>query len=110
MKRDGCDCAACQECCQREPGWFLPEEIPVAAKFLRLVEYEFVARFCAKHSIENGTALSPATKLGTTTCVFFEQGKCLIHDVKPYECRKVFGCDPARRHQRIREFIIHQWS
>ncbi|MBI4126012.1 MAG: YkgJ family cysteine cluster protein [Deltaproteobacteria bacterium] len=110
MKRDGCDCTACRECCQREPGWFVPDEIPAAAKFLGLSEAEFITRYCAKHPLENGTALSPATKPGSTTCIFFEKGKCSIHDVKPYECRKVFGCDPARRHARVRDWITAKWK
>ena len=29
----------------------------------------------------------------TGRCVFLKEGRCIIHPVKPYECRKVFACN-----------------
>lgn len=84
----------------------MPDEVPVAAKYLGLSEREFVQGYCAEH-VENGVyALSPKQKSNSTECIFLNKEKlCAIHDVKPYECRKVFGCEGPRRHQTIREII-----
>lgn len=109
-KRHGCSCRACRECCRREPGWFLPEEIEAAAAFLKLSRDEFVSSRCAEHIEDDALALSPAVKPGKTECVFLNRdGLCDIHPVKPYECRKVYGCQGPARHRRIREIIAKQW-
>lgn len=109
-KKQGCSCEKCRECCRREPGWFLPGEIAPAAAFLNLAETEFERKFCSEH-VEGGVSvLSPATKPGTTECVFLgRDGLCKIHPVKPHECRKVMGCEGPGRHRRIREIILKQW-
>lgn len=109
-RKKECSCEACQECCTREAGWFVPEEIKPAADFLGLSEDEFVEQYCQKHDLGHTFALSPKAKEDTTICVFFEKGLCKIHEVKPYECRKAFGCESDRRHTRMRELIIKQWK
>ncbi|MFA4875601.1 MAG: YkgJ family cysteine cluster protein [bacterium] len=108
--RHGCSCPACRECCKREPGWFVPEEIAPAARFLKLSEADFVARFCEEHDEDGVLALSPARKPGKSECVFLKRGGlCEIHEVKPYECRKVYGCEGEARHRRLREIIKRMW-
>ncbi len=126
--KEGCSCLACRECCSRDPGWFIPEEIPIAARYKGLTEQEFVARFCAEHLVDDVLALSPATKSSalhkslegrpgkpatkprSTACIFLNRdGLCDIHPVKPYECRKVYGCAPDYRHKRVREIIAKMW-
>lgn len=110
-KRQGCACEKCQECCRREPGWFMPEEVSVAAKFLGIKENDFIAKYCKEHPEDAVLAYSPATKPKSTECVFLDaSGLCKIHPVKPYECRKVYGCGPLARHQRIREIIKKKWG
>lgn len=110
-KRHGCACPACQECCRREPGWFVPQEVPQAAAYLNLAEQEFIAEYCAGHESGGAIALSPAQKPGRGECVFLtKDGLCQIHEVKPFECRKVFGCEAASRHRRIREIIAEMWK
>ncbi len=110
-KRTGCSCKACQECCKREPGWFVPEEVAVAAAYLELSESEFVKRFCEEHVEDGVRALSPARKPGKSECIFLSRdGLCEIHAVKPYECRKVYGCEGPSRHRRMREIIKRMWS
>jgi len=109
-KRTGCSCEACKECCRREPGWFVPEELPIAAKYLGLSEQEFISRLCEEHIEDDVRAFSPARKPGRTECVFLSRdGLCEIHEVKPYECRKVFGCEGPSRHRRLREIIRRMW-
>ena len=107
----GCSCPKCQECCRREPGWFAPHELSTAAAFLNVTEDEFVKRFCVWHDEGGRSILAPATKPWSTECVFLNrQGLCDIHVVKPYECRKVFGCKGPSRHRRIREIIARMWT
>ncbi|HPM41134.1 MAG TPA: hypothetical protein PLY45_01700, partial [bacterium] len=63
-KKKGCSCERCRECCAREPGWFLPDEIGQAAAYLKLDREEFVSRYCEEH-VEGGVAaISPARKPG----------------------------------------------
>ncbi|MBI4236799.1 MAG: hypothetical protein HY696_00080 [Deltaproteobacteria bacterium] len=104
-----CACAACQSLCQHEPGWFVPEEIDGAAAYLGISRYTLEHDYLTAHAVPDGVALAPRTKPGTTECIFFETGKCRIHPVKPYECRKVFGCESGRRHKRMRELIARRW-
>lgn len=109
-KKQGCSCEKCQECCKREPGWFLPEEVEQAALSLRLRSNEFILKFCKEHVADEIVTLSPATKPNTTECVFFNRdGLCDIHEVKPYECRKVMGCERPGRNSRLRELILRKW-
>lgn len=109
-KKKGCTCEACQECCRREPGWFVPEEIPVAAAFLGKSEEDFVAECCEEHVEDGVRALSPKRKPGKQECLFLQRdGLCAIHAVKPYECRKVFGCEGPGRHKRMREIVARMW-
>lgn len=110
-KRHGCDCPQCQECCQREPGWFIPEEIERAAAFLKLAEADFIAQYCEEHVEDDIRALSPKRKPGKKSCIFLTpKGLCEIHEVKPYECRKVYGCQGESRHRRMREIILRMWK
>ena len=105
-KKTGCDCLKCQSLCRHEPGWFLPEEIDPVAQFLGLTLDEFSQKYCNVHSL----CLSPKYLTREKRCLFFLVGHCRIHDVKPYECRKVYGCESPRRHKRIREMIRRQWE
>lgn len=104
-----CACPACQSLCEHEPGWFVPEEIDAAAAYLDLSRADFEREYLAAHTTPDGIALAPRTTPGTTVCVFLVAGKCRIHPVKPYECRKVFGCESGRRHKRMRELIARRW-
>lgn len=107
-KRAGCDCKKCRELCRHEPGWFMPEEIGPAADFFGLGEREFIKKYLIEHIVEGVSALAPKMEHGA--CVFLKEGLCSIHPVKPYECRKVYGCEGPRRHKRIREIILKKWK
>ena len=109
-KRRGCSCDACKECCTREPGWFIPEEVPIAASYMNLAEKEFIQKYCEEHYEDDGYGISPARKEGKKECIFLNKdGLCDIHEVKPYECRKVYGCEGPMRHRRMREIIKRMW-
>lgn len=104
-KRQGCDCHECRALCEHEPGWFMPEEVPAAAEFCGMPEADFREKYVAYHEMNGIRMVSPRrSKMGQ--CIFFKGGKCEIHPVKPFECRKVFGCEANRRHQRLREQMV----
>ena len=109
-KRQGCTCESCRECCTREPGWFVPDEVSYAAAFMNLTEQDFVAYYCQEHFEDGVYAISPATKPRSAECIFLNaEHLCDIHPVKPYECRKVYGCEGESRHRRMREIIKRMW-
>lgn len=98
-----CTCQVCVDECKRRPGWFLPGEAEVAAAFLGLPLQEFFSTFLgvdwwvSKHDtfvlapavvdMEPGT-MYPWWPVGQ--CVFLENDRCRIHQVKPYECRMAY--------------------
>jgi Fe-S-cluster containining protein len=88
----------------------MPDEVETTARFLDLPENEFIKKYCTEHIEDDVYAISPAQKPGTTECIFLNKKKeCDIHEVKPYECRKVFGCEGPARHRRMREIIKKRW-
>jgi len=89
----------------------MPDEIKTAANFLGIAESEFIKEYCEEHFENNSMAISPARKHPNGECIFLKNNnKCAIHPVKPYECRKVYGCEPQHRHQRIRDIILKRWT
>lgn len=88
----------------------MPDEIAAVAAFFNLTEPEFIREYCKEHLEDDTYALSPAQKPGTTECIFLNEKKeCAIHDIKPYECRKVFGCEGITRHTKMRDIIKKRW-
>lgn len=96
-------CEVCQNACTHKPGWFLPGEAERTADLLGLTLADL---FHAKLSIDWWEAgprmesttfvLSPAVVHGPVgqefafdprgVCVFYKDGRCEIHEAKPYEC------------------------
>lgn len=109
-KHHGCSCKVCQSLCRHEPGWFAPGEAEHAADYLRIDWPTFLRDFLTEWPVEGGVALSPRFDSRRKACVFFKKGLCEIHDVKPFECRKVYGCEAGRRHSRIRDIIATMWG
>ncbi|OQA62352.1 MAG: Flagellin N-methylase [bacterium ADurb.Bin270] len=109
--RHGCKCPECVECCERDPGWFMPDEVAIAAQYLGLNENEFIEKYCTEHIYDGTRTLSPAMKNGGSSCIFLNRDKeCSIHEVKPFECKKVYGCGANHRHKRLREMISKNWK
>lgn len=99
---ESCTCTVCQAQCKRKPGWFKPGEAEKVAELLGLSLQQFFDRYLMVDSWEldkgSNAVLSPAIKgedsgvylaFATGECVFFKDGRCTIHAVKPYECRYV---------------------
>lgn len=83
----------------------MPEEVPAAAEFCGLSEADFREKYIAYHDMDGIQMASPRRAL-SGSCIFFKGGKCQIHPVKPFECRKVFGCEANRRHRKVREQMV----
>jgi len=75
-----------------------------------LSEAAFIEQCLTAHDADGALAFAPARKPGSSECSFLlSDGLCAIHPVKPYECRKIFGCEGASRHRRMREIIKKMW-
>ncbi|HNX58885.1 MAG TPA: YkgJ family cysteine cluster protein [Spirochaetota bacterium] len=76
-------CSRCGSCC-REHGFvfFSDNEVDICAKHVGLYRYEFIDRFLTStfrgfaHEVSSGGQ-----------CIFLESGGCVLHDVKPEQCR-----------------------
>ena len=116
-----CSCETCVSACRKKPGWFLPEEITPAANSLGMTDKDFFEKYLGVDYYwkdgEHNYVLSPAVKSMNPgemfpfsaggECVFFENGKCNIHENKPYEC-KIYD----HRHlapDDIHEKVSEQW-
>jgi len=88
----GKDCQKCQQGCQQGSGCFTEEQLPIAAKFLRLDESKLKELWLEQITRFNTTLFRPKIKRAEGQhhgqCVFFDKkGGCLIHEVKPLECQ-----------------------
>lgn len=93
-----CECQPCKNACSHMPGWFKPEQINKVAEFLEISIQKLFDTKLAVNWWENPNMFSivPATinmKPGREVnynprgiCIFFKEGKCEIHSVKPFEC------------------------
>lgn len=95
-----CSCKTCQDGCTHKPGWFLPGEAEKAAEYLNLTLKEFFDEFMGVDWLVSLPAdiyilapsltwwepgqMYPSDPRGR--CIFYEDGLCKIHPVKPYEC------------------------
>ncbi len=125
--KDPCACAKCRDACDFFPGYFLPGEIPKAAK-LKGVS---IARFRREYLTNldgHGTPtawLRPKVIDGTADtevagrrssgedvgrCVFFDGKDCEIHDAKPLECRGSYPGHENSRFWHLRDLVIEAWA
>jgi Fe-S-cluster containining protein len=80
------ECLECGRCCAGpEEGyiWVNDEEVAAAAKFLRLSEKAFRARYVRRV----GRRQTLIENKKTRDCVFLKDGKCQIYSVRPTQCR-----------------------
>lgn len=106
---DSGTCSECRSACTHKPGWFNPGEVEKVAEYLGIsVQELFDTKLQVDWWEEDGNhpndvfVLSPAVVGGTPgdmfsedpkgTCVFYKNGLCEIHEVKPHECRQTLGC------------------
>ena len=118
--KKSCTCEECQAQCSFKPGWFLSGEIEKVATFFTMSLHDIFRRYFAVDWWEDdeptfvvspAITTSPAGKEFPSDprgiCVFFVQGKCSIHAVKPFECKEsLHNSDPGKRH----EIVADAWK
>jgi len=98
MKKE-CKCDLCKSACKNKPGWFKPGEPEKVAEYLNIPLKElFDTKLMVDwwESDEDVFIIAPAVKGGNIggeypgnpqgECIFFKDGLCSIHEVKPFEC------------------------
>ena len=107
--KESCKCDKCKKACENKPGWFIPGEAERVAEYLNIsLEELFRAKLMVDwwvSSPEDIFILAPAIKYEepgseypgdpTGECVFFIDGLCEIHPVKPFECKELFHGEQA---------------
>ena len=109
-----CTCQHCQSLCKHKPGWFAPGEAEKVADFMGVSLPDFFRDSLAVDWWQGDPdifLLSPAVVGGDSgeefpadprgVCVFFKEGRCSIHVVKPRECR-------LAHHDREEEGGVHK--
>ena len=97
---DSCKCDSCQSACRHKPGWFKPEQVKVLLDHFKvnsirdLLEAGFAIDWwtsnqdilvLAPNIIGNEDRIQyPGNPRGV--CVFYNNGLCDIHDIRPFEC------------------------
>lgn len=121
--KESCTCAKCREACSYRPGWFLPGEAEEVAYHLGVsLETLFETKLMVDWWVGDDAdvfVLSPAIvgeEAGTETqevvqgtCVFFENGSCLIHAVKPFECREMIHGEKNGERNGRHEWVANAW-
>ena len=119
-----CECSSCRGACESKPGWFMPGEAEKAAEHLGVSLKELFDNSLSVDWWEKDAeldhdvfVLSPAVWGGSPgeefdadpkgVCVFFKEGRCSIHEVKPFECRQLLHTDSpemvSARHRSVRD-------
>lgn len=121
-KSDDCSCEHCQSACTVKPGWFLPGQAEKVARYLGKSLKEL---FDESLSVDWWVGADPLYLItpavvgreggmmpgsGRGTCVFFKDGKCSIHAVKPFECRMMKHDDTREQVQRRHRMVAHAWE
>lgn len=91
-----CSCKTCQSFCKHKPGWFAFGQLEKVATFLgvclptlfrRYLKVEsFVDRLELAGVVDEKRYFVLTPKFRNGHCVFFQNGHCSIHPVKPMEC------------------------
>jgi hypothetical protein len=80
------ECLGCGRCCSGpEEGyvWLNDEELRAIADSLRLTEQEFRRRYIRRVGKRQTIIEDKKTK----NCIFLQNGKCTIYDLRPTQCR-----------------------
>jgi len=77
------ECTGCGACCKGEPGYvfLFDHEIERISKFLKITQAEFKKKYTKTYA-----SFFSLTEKENGDCVFLEDHKCIIHQVRPYQC------------------------
>jgi len=124
-----CKCNKCREACEVNPGWFTPDQIATVAEHMSMTEKELFDKFLAvnwwetdrewgnDHDIfviapalsgESPGDMYPSDPRGK--CVFYQDGLCGIHPVKPFECEQFIHGEPFDTVHKRHYGVAVQWE
>lgn len=124
--RDSCSCGVCQGACTYKPGWFLPGEAEKAAALMDMSLPEFFRTYLGVNywPEDEGlpltfllapaiTRMSPGEEYPADPkgrCVFFQEGRCQIHEARPHECRRYFHTDTHAETHAVHHEVAATWG
>lgn len=133
IEHKDCSCESCVSACRYKPGWFMPGEAEKAADLLNMELPDFFKQYLGvdwwtnrdSEQVVEGQqgeifVLAPATLNMDSgdmypgnprgQCIFLKGGRCSIHSVKPFECRRYMHDedDQSIRDRHIE--IVKAWS
>lgn len=114
-----CECDMCQSACKNKPGWFLPEQVKELLNYFKAQTIDEILGgkkiaidwfegdgdtedilVLAPNIVNNDSIQYPNNPNGV--CIFYEHGKCSIHEIKPYECAKLMHDEGVEgRHEEV---------
>lgn len=115
-----CQCVRCVDACRVRTGWFLPGEAEKAAELKGMILADFFKQYLGVDWWSDDTLiLAPAIRGMFTggrypedpegTCVFLVDGKCDIHDAKPFECRAYIHTETSEEVQARHRTVVDAW-
>jgi Fe-S-cluster containining protein len=135
---ENCSCNECISACLNDPGRLVPSDMPKMSRYLKISESDLKKNYLVIVSIKiNGlaaNALAPAKKSGRRfiaepgtiapdyyskekgRCIFLDdKERCLVHEVKPFECGAYMGCRDTflgkpYRARAVEEFFYKRWK
>lgn len=124
MKEYNCNCQECQNACKFRPGWFLPEQVEQLYKYFKVNNIEELLKkgFAIDwwNSENDILILAPNIKNNENNiqypddprneCVFYNNKKCDIYDVRPIECRAYIHNMESEITQKAHESIAMEWQ
>lgn len=127
---ESCTCDTCQSACVHKPGWFKPGEAERTAEYLGMSLAELfrtklaVDWWEADYEFDTDVFVIAPAIVGEATgqeypgnprgrCVFYVEGRCQIHAVKPFECQSSLHNQgeevTSERHKEVTQaWVEHQ--
>lgn len=90
-----CNCNFCQHGCNVGSGFLVEDDIKEISLFLKISEEKLKREYLEKVELFNKKLLRPKLIRKDKPygkCIFFNEGKCTIHPVKPLQCKTSIGC------------------
>lgn len=109
--RQSCSCSGCVEACKK-PGAFLPGQMErIAGKFRISLSQLFRETVqVGWNDVEGSRIYLPSPAVGESGwCVWFEEGVCRIHGLKPFECADYLHSDSHIDQGRRRRDVLEEW-
>ena len=96
-----CKCKECESGCRFGSGVLIKGEEKRIARFLNISEEELIKNYLEETEQFNRKFFKPKLKRDEKPygpCIFFdEKKKCIIHHVKPMQCKLSMSCKPYER-------------